>query len=190
MTFFEKTEQFLNHVAEKDQKYYTPVFHALRHGTIYPMFQRMEVECQHKIFGLQIGKGRIGRGSEYCYFDICETLDKQKLSEYLDLVVQLEEKDVDCNNREHDFSFVSVVVLTQDFSDPALRKMLKRFSKETKYLKSEGQHGWSSCRVCVVDLGTDKVYWNSTGDALANRVGGEMFQQPSMLETLKNLVSF
>lgn len=185
MTFEETAHEWLDWLADKDAEFYEPMWNITRCGKNFVMKQEMEIKTHHPILSFNSKWGKFGIGAEHCYFDLCENLDQEKIEAYLDLMPTLEELDTDCENPQHEYTFISLVLLTRDFQDKALEKKIKRFRLEKRYHKEDGQFGWSTCRVCVVDLDDYRIYWSAAGDSLRNRLADETFQHNSIMDKLR-----
>lgn len=104
---------------------------------------------------------------EYCYFDFAQTLDSAALSDYFDFFLKTHDYMVNPSERDHEFTFVSFIIFTEELSKD-LQKQIKKFSLERKY--KPPQSGWSSVRVAVIDSKNKKIYTNSMGSTLKDRL--------------------
>ena len=136
----------------------------------FPLAQFMRVRDRHPILSISTSKGRWGVSGERCYFDICETLTEEALEIYVRFLLEIQRTEVEYNDPEHDYTFLSLVVLTSHLTDTAIIKKIKRFRSEKTYSAHEKQFGWSSCRLCVIDLANDKQYLNAMAGPLRTRL--------------------
>ena len=169
-SFFEKADAWLESAAEKAGELFTVCRDYDQGGRLFPMAEFMMIRDHHPILSFRTKKGRWGVSSERCYFDICDTMTEENLSQYFQLLIQIQESEVDCSNSEHDYTFLSLVVLTSNLKDTRLIRQIKRFRSEKDYNWPQSEFGWSSCRFCAVDLSTGKFYPSAMADPLKTRL--------------------
>lgn len=187
MKFNESARGWLTQVAERNQEFYRAAWDVSHCGRQFPLRQKMEIETNHPILSIKTKRGKVGIAAEYCYFDICETLDRTAIQQYFQLFEELEKTDVDSANPAHDYTFLSLVIVTNDFSDRSLQKEIRRFRCVQRYRKEDQQYGWSAAQICIVDLANRKLYWNASGDSLKNRLTDESFQPSTFFERIRGL---
>lgn len=168
--FLEKANTWLDNAAGKGGELFTVCQSYDRSGRLFPLAEFMTIRDHHPILSFRTKKGRWGVSSERCYFDICETITEENLGQYFQLLTQIQKTEVDCSNPEHDYTFLSLVVLTASLSDARLIRQIKRFRSEKTYDWSQREFGWSSCRFCVIDLATGKFYPSAMADPLKARL--------------------
>ncbi len=141
----------------------------IRSGKVFPMAAFMEIRTQHPILGFQTGFGAWGRSAEQCYYELCETLTDEALEIYFQFLRDLQQSDVDWTDPEHEYTFFSLVILTDGPVDRALQKRIRRFRCERDRDRANGEFGWSSGRLCVVDLAENQIYASAMAEPLKNR---------------------
>lgn len=113
--------------------------------------------------------GKSVRSYEFCYFDCCELLDADALQGYCAVLDDMAARYVPWDQSSHGFSMLSMVVLTNGAPDRTVCRQLRRYKHE-ETRKKDGEYGWCSGRLCVVDVTTGSCWVNSHGSALANRI--------------------
>ena len=190
MSDFQKTAQiWLQHRAEQDQKTHQPLWEVSRCGRVFPLAQKMEIRSEHAVLSLHCGLGREGIGREFCYYDLCPCLNTDTLKPYFHLVEQLAEQDTDSHDPHHDYTFSSLVLLTEHFQDHEAQKALKRYRFQRQFAPENQEYGWNTCQVCVVDLAENKIWCSAMGDALKNRMEGNLSQSVSLGERLRKRIN-
>ena len=169
-SFSEKADAWLESAAGKAGELFTVCRDCDQGGRLFPMAEFMTIRDHHPILSFHTKKGRWGVSSERCYFDTCCTITQENLSQYFQLLMQIQESEVDCSNPEHDYTFLSLVVLTLNLKDAGMIRQIRRFKSEKNYSWSQREFGWSSCRFCAVDLSTGKFYPSAMGDPLKARL--------------------
>ena len=158
--FLEKAERFL----WRTEKQYPAPFQIRRDvilcGRQFPMTAQYEKRDDRYLFGIKSSIARENRCGEICIFDCCETLDEQCFSEYIALFRRLQDELVPANDPAHDYTFISVVLCTAGL-EKRMQKKIKRTKDYRQY--KNGAYGWSALRLCVVDLETERYYYNSMG---------------------------
>lgn len=173
-------------IAENSSRFYKNRWNVMKYGRIFPLVQQMEIKNHHTILGLKTDLGKWGITAEYCYFDIFEKLDEHELENYMVLIRRIEEDSTNCSDREHEYTFISLVIVTSSFNDRSLRKKLKRFRADKQFKSEDNQYGWSSCRLCVADIENGEYYCSAMGDSVRNRLLGQNFNSPVLLNRIKN----
>ena len=168
--FQNAAQRFMQKMAEKDCEHYTPAWNVARCGMCFPLQQHMRIRSRHAVFGINCGLGKMGVGEEYCYFLAVESLGGKELETAFSLIARLAEEDTDCCDREHDFTFISLVLLTPHFSDPILKKEVRRFRMMRCFSCAAGQYGWYACRLCVVALSEGTIVSSALGQPLKDRL--------------------
>lgn len=139
---------------------------ALVAGRWVPLEAWFDVEGERKPFGI-LPTGNFTHCFEYCLFLPAEQLGAAELAAFLDFALRAHDELVD-PNEQHEFTIVSLVLLTAGPVDRAALRRLKRFSCERQYKRP--QQGWSSVRVAAVDLEGRTIVSNRFGSALADRL--------------------
>lgn len=168
--FQNAAQQFLREAAEKDRAYYVPSWDVTRCGRCFPLQQHMEVRSRHAVLGINCGLGKEGVGAEYSYFLVQESLDGQALKAAFALTAQLAEEVTNSYDRQHDYTFISLVILTARFNDLKLKRMIRRFRLMRRFHQAEGQYGWNACRMCIIDLLDGSVTTSALGQPLEARL--------------------
>lgn len=107
---------------------------------------------------------------EYCLIENTEKIDFRLLEHYFSLCQTLCKDLVLSEDPYHNFSFISLILLTHDF-DLNLKKKLKKMHLETNY-RLKGGYGWSILRIAVADLRKQTIFTNSIGSPLKSRLTG------------------
>lgn len=128
--FSEKAQAWLDRIAQKTEAPFTLHRNYICGERIFPLVQLMTVRDHHPILSFRTEKGRWGVSGERCYFDVCETLDNAGLDAYFRFLSETQATAVAYTDPEHDYTFVSLVVLTADVNDSALVKRIKRFGRK------------------------------------------------------------
>lgn len=125
------------------------------------LFGSFSLDEEKKIFGLMSTKS-FTHAHEYRFLFDDQFMDEVHLKAWFDKAVALEEEFV-APDDAHDFSLVSLIVVTNSFPKE-LQKKLKKLKAERMYRNQ----GWSSVRLAVVDLSSRQVYTNNLGSPLKN----------------------
>ena len=130
---------------------------------VFPMMAGYESRDPRYLFGIKSSISQDTICGEKCFFDICETLDEQKLEQYTALFKRLQDECVPCKEPAHEFTLISFVLCTNEV-DRSIEKKIKRIRDSRRYKKDK--YGWSELRLCVVDLSSNKYICNRMGKAV------------------------
>lgn len=136
-------------------------------GRMAALYSSFGVTSERKLLGL-VGLGNSGHAHEYRALFAAPSLDEKAMEDWWQYALSLERQLVE-PDRDHVFSIVSVILVTEGLEKP-LQKQLRKLNQEHQF-KGEDQAGWSSIRFAVADLGTRKVFSNRFGEPLKNVVG-------------------
>lgn len=130
-------------------------------GRTAALVSTLTVSQERKLMGI-MPMGSSGHAHEYRLLFAAPTLDETGLADWWDYAAQVEQTLVE-PDAAHDFSIVSLILVTEQASRP-VQKKLKRLSGGRRFEKP--QAGWSTIGVAVVDLTARRVYTNSMGSSL------------------------
>lgn len=125
------------------------------------LYGSFSMDEEKRIFGLMSTKS-FTHAHEYRFLFSDQAIDEARLQSWWDKAVALEEAFV-MPDAAHEFSLVSLIVVTDSFPK-ALQRKLKKFKAERMYRNE----GWSSIRLAVVDLSQRQIYTNNLGSPLKN----------------------
>lgn len=172
MMFHETAEKWIRGIAKSDKENYQLYRDMNACKEVFPFMQKMSISSRHKILSIDSKWGKEGFGEEYCYYIICETLEAHLLEYYLELLERLAAQDVRCEDPGHEYTFISLVIITSGFSDRKMIRRIKHFRGMRFYQEEEKKYGWSVSRICVVNLETMRLYWSVMGEPLGKRLTG------------------
>ena len=142
-------------------------FHSVQNvpvaGRVAALMSTFDLSAERKLLGMMT-TGLSGHAHEYRLLFAVPTLDEAALADWW-AYAQQAERELVHPDAQHEFSIVSVILVTQQMPR-GLPKKLRRLSAGRDF-KKEGS-GWSSVRVAAVDLCTRQVSTNRMGDALRN----------------------
>ncbi len=139
---------------------------ALIEGRWTPLYAQFTLNTERKVFGI-MSTGNHTHSHEYCIFLPVERVDEAGLDELLAYLGRVRNSCVQPDH-SHEFSLVSLVLVTGGAPDRAVAKRIKKLVEDVQY--REPQRGWSSVRVALVDLERRKMVCNRAGTALADRM--------------------
>lgn len=132
-------------------------------GRAAAMLSTFDLSAERKLFGL-MPTGNSGHAHEYRLLFAVPALDEALLQDWWQYA-QSAERELVRPDRNHDFSIVSLILAVGAVEKNAL-KSLKKLNAEREF--KNGQSGWSSVRMAVIDLSAHKVHTNRMGDPLKN----------------------
>lgn len=105
---------------------------------------------------------------EHCFFFVRETVTEEDILELTSFAEKAHAELLHPEEPGHMFSFISMIILTGGI-DRAAQKRLKRYSFVKQYPYGN-QEGWSAIRLAACVLPGGKIYSNSLGSALKDRL--------------------
>lgn len=139
---------------------------ALIEGRWTPLYAQFTLDTERKVFGI-MPTGNSTHCHEYCVFLPVERPNEAVLDELLSYIRKVRDSRVK-PDRTHEFSLVSLVLVTGGAPERAVTKPIKKLVEDVQY--RDPQRGWSSVRVALVDLEGRKMVFNRAGTALADRM--------------------
>lgn len=184
MNFESQAEKWLEKIADLNKNHYEPSWNVEKCGHSFPLMQKMN-STSRTFLGIESKLGKSNDAAEYCYFYLCEELTLEKLDQYTTWITELEQVDVDKNNEQHCFSFISLVLLTNGPISKELQKKIKRYKHTTYYDKKKKEYGWSAGHLGVMDLQNNVIYCNPMGESLRTRLLGEQAEKQGLFSFLR-----
>lgn len=135
-------------------------------GKAVPLFASFDVEGERKTFGI-MPTGSFTHCHEYCVFIPVGGVSEAVLTDMLEYITQVHDEMVKPDGK-HEFSLVSLVLLTDKLPERKVQKILKKFTMERTY--TGAKTGWSLIRAAIVALEEHKVLVNRLGAPLGSRL--------------------
>ena len=132
-------------------------------GRVAALVSTFDSIAQRKLLGV-VPTGGSSHAHEYRLLFAVPTLDETALEDWWEYALQVEQALVQ-PDMGHDFSLVSVILVTGSVSRP-VQKKLRKLASERQY--KGAQAGWSSVRIAVVGLEGRDIHTNRMGDSLKN----------------------
>lgn len=101
--------------------------------------------------------------NEYVYFIICENLNAETLNKLFSEVINYSLTKIKPHS-EHMFSYISMVIITDQPQQGVLKETAKLSFKKNFKLSL---HGWAEFRVVLLDVSERKIITNSSGREIA-----------------------
>ncbi len=132
-------------------------------GRTAALLSYFDMSSERKLLGV-MALGGVGHAYEYRLMFAAPALSEHALAGWWEYA-EAAERELVQPGRNHDFSLVSVILVTDRVEKP-VQKALKKLQGGRDF-SSSGQ-GWSSVQMAAVSLEERRVYTNRVGAALKN----------------------
>lgn len=159
--FSESFVDFVNRVEQSLPRQFIPVRMAEHNGRIAALSAEYSINEQKKLMGL-MPLNTSSHCHEFRLLYAVPSMDLAALEDWWEFACGLQKEIVPVDPM-HEFSMVSLILVSGEVSRDAARK-LKGKASELRYEKPNA--GWSSVRIALVDLDSRKIHINRMGAPL------------------------